>query len=66
MRPLPPYLDVRERPDGKWDVWANLPDPILGPINVKCWQIVAVCNGGRHAYNTAMTLHREWRNAKSP
>lgn len=65
MRPLPPYLDIRKRPDSKWDIWAYLPDPQLGRINVKSWQIVDVCNGGKAAYDRALTLDRQWRTPKA-
>lgn len=61
MRHLPSYLDIRKRPDNKWDIWANLPDPILGRINVRTWQIVDVATGGRAAYDRAMELDRLWR-----
>lgn len=58
---LPRNFDIRKRPDGKWDVWALLPDPQLGHLHVKSWQIVAVCPGGTSAANEARSLDKQWR-----
>jgi len=58
---LPRNFDIRKRPDGKWDVWAYLPDPQLGRIQVKSWQIVDVCRSGALAAESAVRLDLEWR-----